>query len=75
MFYRFVFEDVAEADSNTTRLSLSVARPGESLAQSARMPRGSLAILLGAVLVTPPRTARYDQRSGITHAARRSCTC
>jgi hypothetical protein len=26
MFYRSVFEDIAEADSNTTRRSLSVAR-------------------------------------------------
>jgi hypothetical protein len=26
MFYRFVFEDIAEADSNTTRRFLSVAR-------------------------------------------------
>ena len=25
--------------------------------------------------LTRPRTARYDQRSDITHAATRSCTC
>jgi len=68
-------DDRARGRSRGQAPSTAPSRSGEGAARHARTLRQRFAGAGAGARLTPPRTARYDQRSNITHAPTRSCIC